>query len=117
MRAPISRIAPCRSKLKRTRRSKSGSGGTLSPGKDASMAKNGKKLFPDSTLRLRKRQLSDEASSVPIRSRPQPLPALPFQRIDLREDDGDVLLLLIEHGAPLGKDLQEFDQLRPLPPG
>src|ERR1700676_233521 len=76
------------------------------------------KLFRNSTLRLRKRQHSElEGSSVPIRCRPQPPPALPFQRIDLGEDDRDVLLLLIEHGAALRKHLQEFDQLRPLPLG
>src|ERR1700682_6353582 len=113
----MSRIAPCRSKLSRTRRSKSGSGGTLSvlpTGKDASMTCwKMKGRLSDFILRLRKRQLA-RLSLVTVHTRTQPLSALPLEAIDLGQDNGDVLLLLIEHGAPCGKHLKEFDQLRPL---
>src|ERR1700693_832013 len=54
------------------------------------------------------------ASIAPIRPWPQPLPALPLERVDLREHGGNVLALLIEHGAPRGEHLQELDQLLPL---
>ena len=57
------------------------------------------------------------ASIAAVRARPQPLPALPLERIDLREHGGNILALLIEHGAPRGEHLQELDQLLPLSPG
>src|ERR1022692_4891759 len=69
--------------------------------------------LPYSTLRLRKRQ-SLAISNAPVRDGSQAFPALAFEHIDLRQHGGNILALLIEHGAARGKDLQEFEQLRAL---
>src|ERR1700688_5051300 len=53
-------------------------------------------------------------SIAPVRAQSQTLPALALERVDLRQHGGDVLALLIEHGAARGEHLQELDQLRPL---
>src|SRR5436190_3748556 len=50
-------------------------------------------------------------SPAAIRRRPQPFSAYPLERVDLRQNDGDVLPLLIQHRTPFGEHLQEFDQL------
>ena len=50
-------------------------------------------------------------SPAAIRRRPQPFSAYPLERVDLRQNDGDVLPLLIQHCTPFGEHLQEFDQL------
>src|SRR5271169_6614737 len=52
-----------------------------------------------------------------VRAVPQALAALTLERVDFLEHDRDVLLLLLEHGAALGKHLQELDELRALAAG
>src|ERR1022692_992264 len=54
-------------------------------------------------------------SNAPVRAQPQAFLALTLQRIDLRQHGGNILLLLIEHGATQAKYLQEFGQLSPFP--
>src|SRR5271155_1747593 len=52
-----------------------------------------------------------------VRAMPQAFTALALERVDFLEHDCDVLLLLLEHGAALGKHLQELDELRALAAG